>query len=194
MQEESNRPFQSEARKPRRQGHAAKFSAGGFAPTSDDNRPMFQPSQHDVRRFFCAIWRKMRERLPLEPLEAHAAEWIAEHPEYHDMLGDEGAALAADYRVEAGRENPFLHLAMHLSLVEQAGIDQPSGVRPALQALARRTGSLHAAHHEAMECLGEMIWRSQRSGLPPDGEAYLDCLRRRAALGPSPHRSAAPDA
>ena len=31
-----------------------------------------------------------------------------------------------------------------------------------------------------MECLGEMIWASQRSGLPPDGEHYLECVRRRA--------------
>ena len=31
-----------------------------------------------------------------------------------------------------------------------------------------------------MECLGEMIWASQRSGLPPDGLAYIDGVRRRA--------------
>jgi hypothetical protein len=31
-----------------------------------------------------------------------------------------------------------------------------------------------------MDCLGEMIWQSQRSGLPPDGHQYLDCVRRRA--------------
>ena len=46
--------------------------------------------------------------------------------------------------------------------------------------LAARRGSLHEAHHEVMECLGEMIWASQRSGLPPDGLAYLDAVRRRA--------------
>jgi hypothetical protein len=31
-----------------------------------------------------------------------------------------------------------------------------------------------------LECLGEMIWRAQKSGLPPDGDAYLDCVRRAA--------------
>ena len=31
-----------------------------------------------------------------------------------------------------------------------------------------------------MECLGEMIWQSQRSGLPPDGLAYIDAVRARA--------------
>ena len=30
-----------------------------------------------------------------------------------------------------------------------------------------------------MECLGEMIWKSQRSGMPPDTAAYVECVRRR---------------
>jgi hypothetical protein len=141
---------------------------------------MFQPSQQDVRAFFCGARRKQREGTPLSPIEAQAAGWIDEHPEYHAVLDDEPAALAADYRVEGGRENPFLHLAMHLSITEQAGIDQPTGIRQALQLLAARCGTLHGAHHQVMECLGEMIWQSQRSGLPPDGQAYIDCVRRRA--------------
>lgn len=145
-----------------------------------DNCRMFQPSQHDVRSFFCGTWRKQRDGLPLTPIEAQAAHWIDQHPEYHAALADEAAALQASYRVEDGRENPFLHLSMHLSIGEQTGIDQPTGIRQAVQLLAAKRASLHAAHHEVMECLGEMIWTSQRSGLPPDGQAYIDCVRRRA--------------
>ncbi|MCH7344008.1 DUF1841 family protein [Pelomonas sp. CA6] len=141
---------------------------------------MFAPSQIEVRRFFCATYRKQRDGLPLTPMEAIAADWIVQHPEYHAELADEAAALAAVYDVEAGRSNPFLHLSMHLTLMEQHSIDQPSGVRQALDLLAARRQSLHEAHHAAMDCLGEMIWASQRSGLPPDGHAYLDCLRRKA--------------
>jgi hypothetical protein len=141
---------------------------------------MFQPSQQDVRAFFCGARRKQREGTPLSPIEAQAATWIDAHPEYHAVLDDEPAALAADFRVEDGRENPFLHLSMHLSITEQAGIDQPTGIRQAVQLLAAKRQSLHAAHHEVMECLGEMIWKSQRSGLRPDGVGYIDCVRRRA--------------
>ena len=141
---------------------------------------MFAPSQHDVRRFFCDAHRKSREGAPLTPLEVIAADWIAEHPEYHADLADVDAALAAVYEVDAGRTNPFLHLSMHLSISEQVGIDQPRGIRQAVELLAARRGSLHAAQHEVMECLGEMMWASQRSGLPPDGERYLECVRRRA--------------
>ena len=42
------------------------------------------------------------------------------------------------------------------------------------QRLAQRRASLHDAHHEVMEALGEMVWNSQRSGLPFDGPAYID--------------------
>jgi hypothetical protein len=141
---------------------------------------MFQPSQQDVRAFFCGTRRKQLEGALLSPIEAQAASWIDAHPEYHAALDDEPAALAASYALQDGRENPFLHLSMHLSITEQAGIDQPTGIRQALQLLAARRGTLHDAHHEVMECLGEMIWQSQRSGLAPDGQAYIDCVRRRA--------------
>ena len=141
---------------------------------------MFAPSQHDVRRFFCEAQRKQRAALPLSPMEATAADWISQHPEYVDELADLDAALAAVYEVEAGRSNPFLHLSMHLSITEQLSIDQPRGIKQAFQLLSRRLGSAHEAQHQVMECLGEMIWASQRSGLPPDGERYLECVRRRA--------------
>jgi hypothetical protein len=141
---------------------------------------MFQPSQHDVRRFFCEVAAKQKQRTPLSPIETLAGGWVDEHPEYAAELADVEAALAADYSVEAGRTNPFLHLAMHLTISEQVSIDQPRGIRQAVELLAARRGSLHEAQHEVMECLGEMLWESQRSGLPPDGIAYLDRVRQRA--------------
>ncbi len=141
---------------------------------------MFQPSQHDVRKFFCGAYAQQQARLPLDAMQAVAARWIDEHPEYHASLADEAAALQAVYTVEDGRTNPFLHLSMHLSIQEQVSIDQPQGMRQAVELLAARRASLHEAHHEVMECLGEMIWASQRSGLPPDGPAYIEAVRRRA--------------
>ena len=134
---------------------------------------MFTPSQHDVRRFFCETFRKQRANEILTPLEAIARDWLIQHPEYADELTDVEAALAKDYSVESGQANPFLHLSMHLSIAEQISIDQPPGIRAAYTGLAHRLGSEHDAHHQIMECLGEMIWSSQRNGLPPDGAAYF---------------------
>jgi hypothetical protein len=140
---------------------------------------MFTPSQHDVRRFFCETYRKHRGNEILTPLEAIARDWIVQHPEYAATLADIDAAQEADYSVELGHGNPFLHLSMHLSIAEQISIDQPPGIRQAFLALAQRMGSEHDAYHEIMECLGEMIWNSQRSGMPPDGAAYIECVKRR---------------
>ena len=145
---------------------------------------MFNPTRDDVRRFFCSVWAKHGSGQLLTPLEDIALRWIELHPEYHALLEDPERALAEEFTVERGTTNPFLHLSMHLALAEQSSIDQPPGVRAALERLAVQTGDAHAAAHEAMECLGEVVWRAQQSSLPPDtaviNATYLECLARRA--------------
>lgn len=142
---------------------------------------MFSPSQADVRRFFCAVHAKQLAGKTMEAIEVLAGQWIGEHPEYHATLADVDAALAQLGQPGDGtQDNPFLHLSMHLSISEQCSIDQPPGIRQAVELLAARRGDLHVAHHEVMECLGRMIWESQRAGRPPDGQAYIDEVRRRA--------------
>ncbi|MBI2746057.1 MAG: DUF1841 family protein [Burkholderiales bacterium] len=141
---------------------------------------MFQPSQADVRRFFCGVFAKARAGQPMEAIELLASQWVAEHPEFHTELADLDAALASMTQVEPERTNPFLHLSMHLSISEQCSIDQPRGIRQAVELLAAKRNDLHAAHHEVMDCLGRMVWESQRAGRPPDGAAYIDCVQQRA--------------
>ena len=140
---------------------------------------MFNPSQHDVRRFFCETFRKFHAHEILTPLEAIASDCINQHAEYDAVLGDLDTALAANYSAEEGKSNPFLHLSMHLSIAEQIAVDQPRGIRAIFDAMTTKCNSQHEAHHEIMESLGEMIWNSQRNGLPPDGEAYIESLRKR---------------
>ena len=141
---------------------------------------MFNPSKDDVRRFFCETWKKSVSGAVLTPLEAIACDWIRLHPEYENDLADSDQALAADYDAAKGKSNPFLHLSMHLSIAEQLSVDQPPGIKEAHNTLATKLGSEHEAHHHIMECLGEMLWTSQRNGTPPDGLAYIECIKRRA--------------
>ena len=141
---------------------------------------MFQPTQADVRRFFCAVHAKAQAQQPMEAIETLASLWIAEHPEFHAELADAEAAIARNYDLEPQRTNPFLHLSMHLSISEQCSIDQPRGIRQAVELLARRLDGLHDAHHAAVECLGQMLADSQRNGHPPDGDSYVAAVQRRA--------------
>jgi hypothetical protein len=99
---------------------------------------MFNPSQADVRRFFCAVRAKTRNGQPLDALETLAGQWLQEHAEYDSELADMDAALARTYDAQDGRTNPFLHLSMHLSISEQCSIDQPRGIRQAVELLAAR--------------------------------------------------------
>ena len=116
----------------------------------------------------------------MEAIESLAQLWMAEHPEFFAELADVDAALLAMEQPGSTAGNAFLHLSMHLTISEQCSIDQPAGIRQAVELLVARRDSLHDAHHEVMECLGEMLWESQRSGRPPDGHAYLERVRARA--------------
>jgi len=141
---------------------------------------MFTPSQADVRRFFCSVYTKARANQPMEAIETIAGQWLEEHPEYHADFADVDTALEKMYAVEDGKTNPFLHLSMHLSISEQCSINQPRGIRQAVELLTAKRNSRHNAHHEIMDCLGQMVWESQRAGRPPDGDAYIACVQRRA--------------
>ncbi|MGA8513614.1 MAG: DUF1841 family protein [Burkholderiaceae bacterium] len=141
---------------------------------------MFTPSQDDVRRFFCSVYAKAQTGSAQEAIETIANQWIAEHPEYDEDLRDVDAALVRVYAGDDGKSNPFLHLSMHLSITEQCSIDQPRGIRQAVELLTARRGDLHQAHHEVMQELGAMLWESQRAGRPPDGQAYIDRVQQRA--------------
>ena len=141
---------------------------------------MFSPSQADVRRFFCSVYAKALAGSALEAIETIASQWMNEHPEYAQDFADVDAALASMGEAQDGRTNPFLHLSMHLSISEQCSIDQPRGIRQAIELLTHKRDSLHQAHHEAMDCLGQMLWESQQAGRPPDGDAYSACVQRQA--------------
>ena len=139
---------------------------------------MFAPNQAQVRRFFCQVFAKAADGRALseglQPIEALALEWLREHPEYASDFADVEVALGKDYK---DGSNPFLHLSMHLSISEQCSIDQPAGIRAAVENLLQ-TRDLHEVHHMVMEELGLMLWESQQSGRPPDGVAYVERVNK----------------
>jgi hypothetical protein len=131
-------------------------------------------SRDDLRRVYIEAWRKHREGLPMEPLEAQVADVIALHPEYQAALERPDTVVARDYQPEGGQSNPFLHMGLHLAVRDQVATNRPAGIRQAYDALARRLGSEHDAEHRIIECLAEALWEAQRSQRLPDELAYLE--------------------
>jgi hypothetical protein len=134
-------------------------------------------SRDDLRRMYLEAWRKFSAKQPLEPLEAQLAAVIAEHPEYIPLLESGDTALGSDFTPEGGQANPFLHLGLHLAIREQVATDRPKGIAAIHQKLAARLGSAHEAEHAMLEPLAETIWESQRSGVLPDEQRYLERLK-----------------
>lgn len=143
---------------------------------------MFNPTRDQSRDFLFDVWEKHLAKTALSPLEAMALAIVLEHPEYHAVLGDRERYRDREWRPEEGETNPFLHIAMHLAIEEQASIDQPPGIRAAVDALSHRHGSAHEAKHHVMDCLAEMIWQAQRNATGFDNAAYIDCLHRKGGL------------
>ena len=139
---------------------------------------MFAPSRDEARRFLIDAWTKRRSGQPPSALERIAADLIALHPEYHAVIEHPERYVDRDFSPEGGETNPFLHLALHLAIAEQLGIDQPPGIRAQFERLRLARGDDHQALHAILECLGEVIWQAQRHGTPPDAAVYLACLER----------------
>ena len=141
--------------------------------------PFFAGQNRDqMRRMYLEAWRKFSARAPLEPLEAQLAAVIAEHPEYVAWLEAGDQALSAEFTPEGGRENPFLHMGLHLAIREQVATNRPAGIAEIHQKLSTRLGGAHAAEHAMLEPLAETLWDAQRQGRVPDEQAYLERLKK----------------
>lgn len=143
---------------------------------------LFNPSRDQVRQFFFDTWAKFNAGQQLSELEAIALEVMQMHPEYHHVLGAPERYLDQAYFPEMGETNPFLHMSLHLSILEQVAIDQPPGIKAGYQALLLKFSDPHMALHELMDCLAETIWQAQRSHSAPDNEAYIVLIRQKASM------------
>jgi hypothetical protein len=130
----------------------------------------------ELRRRYVEAWRRHREGLPLEPLDAQIADIVAQHPEYHALLESPEAAQQ-EFTVEQGRSNPFLHMGLHLAIREQVNTRRPPGIELLHQQLSRALGDVHAAEHRMIEVLAQTLWEAQRAGHAPDEQSYLERLR-----------------
>lgn len=135
-------------------------------------------SREHLRRRYLDAWRKFSAREALGPLESQLAAVIAEHPEYVSWLESGDDALSAEFTPEGGRQNPFLHMGLHLAIREQVATDRPAGIAALYAKLVRSLGGAHAAEHAMIEPLAGTLWEAQRSGKVPDEQAYLERLRR----------------
>ena len=152
----------------------------------------FNPSRDEVRDFFFGIWQKIghskplgfesQTAKPLSPLEKIGWQIIQMHPEYHAMLSQPKLYREQAYYPELGETNPFLHMSLHLSILEQISINQPIGISSIYQTLLAKHQDAHLAQHDILECLGETLWLAQRNNAALDAAHYLQLMQKKAGL------------
>ena len=139
---------------------------------------MFGQDRTELRQMFFTAWKKHQNKQLMEPLEAVVAKIIELHPEYHALFENETAELDKDYTPEMGQTNPFLHMAMHISIQEQLSTKRPTGIEQLHQSMLKKNKDPHETEHLMMECLGKMLWEAQSQNRAPDEADYLTCLKK----------------
>jgi len=140
---------------------------------------LYNPSRDQARQFLFEVWAKFKKQHPLSDLEKIAVTVIQLHPEYQIVLDSPDRYMNHQYFPEMGETNPFLHLSLHLAVIEQISINQPIGIRDVYDKLLKQHNDIHLAYHEVLDCLAETIWQSQRNQQPLDAEHYLYLLKQK---------------
>ena len=141
---------------------------------------LFNPSRDEVREFFFNAWSQFKAQKPLTDLEKIALGVINMHPEYQAILDAPEQYKSQQYFPEFGETNPFLHMSLHLSILEQISINQPTGITDIYQSLKLKYQDEHDAQHTILECLGEAIWQAQRNNTALDANFYVQLLQQKA--------------
>ena len=143
---------------------------------------LFNPSRDEVREFFFDAWAKFKLQKPLTDLEKIALGVMHMHPEYHAILQAPEQFKSQEYFPEFGVTNPFLHMSLHVSILEQISINQPIGIAALYETLKTKHQNEHDAQHDILECLGEVIWQAQRNNNALDSQQYLILLQQKARI------------
>lgn len=142
----------------------------------------------EIREVFFRAWRHYRTQHPLEGIERLIVDIALRHPEFHKILDLPDGYHDSDYLPQTGQTNPFLHMGMHITIEEQLALNQPKGILELYRQLLQQTPDEHAAQHQMMDCLGEMLWQAQHRQITPSDSVYLDCLAKLGGLEPGEHR------
>lgn len=143
---------------------------------------LYNPTRDQARQFLFDAWAKFKQHATLTDLEKIAVEVMQMHPEYHVILEAPERYMHQQYFPEMGETNPFLHLSLHLSVIEQISINQPIGIAKVYDTLRQKHNDIHMAQHDLLECLAETIWQAQHHQKPLDSTVYLNLLNQRIGL------------
>lgn len=138
---------------------------------------IFNSNRLELRKLYFDSWHKHLTKQTLSDLETQIVRVIEYHPEYQHYLANQDN-LDKDFPPELGETNPFLHMGLHLGLIEQVVTNRPSGISTIYQQLCAKYQDEHKVQHDMMDYLAESIWSSQKYQTLADEARYIDQLKQ----------------
>lgn len=136
---------------------------------------MWSSDRQVLRKVYVTAWRRFCNHMPLSGVEPLIVQTLVAHPEYRPLYAQESID---DDPPAYGQTPPFLHLSLHVALLEQLASERPPGIGAHFARLTAALGDSHKAQHLMIDCLEETLFEAQRRGAAPDEKAYLACLER----------------
>lgn len=135
---------------------------------------IYSNDREAFRQAFVTAWQKHLKKLPTDNVETQLIQIILIHPEYQILFEKPADYENQEFNLE---ENPFLHMGLHLAVREQIRINRPYGIAEIQQNLITRFRNMHAVEHCMMDCLAQLMWKAQQSGMLPNETDYLEALK-----------------
>ena len=138
---------------------------------------LFQ-NRDESRTYFYNVWKKQKNRLPLQPIEVIIFDVISDHPEYHRYLENKNSMFENNFSENDNEINPFLHMGMHIALKEQINSNRPIGINEIFTRISSKSISMHDAEHKMIECLERSLWEAHYKNEIPSDNRYIECLKK----------------
>lgn len=137
---------------------------------------IFSNDRVELRGMMISSWQKFISNQQLTAIEEQIARIIELHPEYHNQFTMQN--IDTDYSPDMGQVNPFLHISLHLAIIEQVQTNRPAGINQVYKdLLVKYNHDEHKVHHTMIDYLAEEMWSSQKYNCAPDESKYLANLQ-----------------
>lgn len=130
-----------------------------------------------LRKIYYDAWQKANNQQPLSQMEIIIVDIIQRHPEYHPLFAAENFEAFQSEKFELDH-NPFFHLALHVSILEQVGADRPQGIKNQFQRLMAKYQDQTIVEHKMIDCLARILVANFQNPNPEHELRYLESIAR----------------
>lgn len=139
---------------------------------------VFSNERQDLRKAYFDAWQKHLRGEKLLPLEKQIVNLILHHPEYQEIFAHPDKYQDYSFTELNNEPNPFLHLGLHMTLLEQISTNRPKGITAIYRDIVETFGEPHHAEHHIIEILADTLWGAMQENKAPDEKAYIKQLKK----------------